>query len=321
MRADDTVGSYINQKLPPIDECPLDDRDCWLLGRWLADGHVGVRGDYWVSIGKEKIDRFEDIAGDAAGTRSEMTAIQIRLKGLSGGLLSLLSECGRGAHEKQVPIQALCFPKEKAAKVLDGYLSGDGHYLADRQRWVASSVSRKLLLGISMLAQRVHGAIASVYAGRVPGETVIQGRTVNTRQDWILCFDIPYDGRREKPFIADDGAWKKVRSADAFRDVETWCLKVDEDESFTAEGCIVKNCPLQLDLIERAVVLWSNPGEVVFSPFTGIGSEGVVSVKKKRKFIGTELKDGYFRIAADNLAHAENESATPSLVDLMEGAA
>jgi len=63
-------------------------------------------------------------------------------------------------------------------------------------------------------------------------------------------------------------------------------------------------CPLQLDLIERALVLWSNPGDVVLSPFMGIGSEGYQSLKAGRKFIGTELKEAYFRQACENLKGA-----------------
>jgi DNA modification methylase len=56
-------------------------------------------------------------------------------------------------------------------------------------------------------------------------------------------------------------------------------------------------CPLQLDVIERAVILWSNPGDVVLSPFMGIGSEGVTSLKLGRRFVGTELKESYWRQA------------------------
>lgn len=56
-------------------------------------------------------------------------------------------------------------------------------------------------------------------------------------------------------------------------------------------------CPLQLDVIERALVMWSNPSDVVLSPFMGIGSEGVVSLKQGRKFIGVELKESYWRQA------------------------
>ena len=56
-------------------------------------------------------------------------------------------------------------------------------------------------------------------------------------------------------------------------------------------------CPLQLDVIERALVLWSNPGDVVLSPFMGIGSEGYQSLKLGRKFCGIELKESYWRQA------------------------
>jgi DNA modification methylase len=69
-------------------------------------------------------------------------------------------------------------------------------------------------------------------------------------------------------------------------------------------------CPLQLDVIERGVLLWSNPGDVVLSPFMGIGSEGFVAVKHKRKFVGVELKDSYFAVAAKNLAAAEANAAS-----------
>jgi len=66
-------------------------------------------------------------------------------------------------------------------------------------------------------------------------------------------------------------------------------------------------CPLQLDVIERCLQLWSNRGDTVLSPFAGIGSEGYVSINQERKFIGIELKDSYFRSAASNLRTAEAE--------------
>lgn len=76
-------------------------------------------------------------------------------------------------------------------------------------------------------------------------------------------------------------------------------------------------CPLQLPLIERAVVLWSNPGDVVISPFAGIGSEGVGAIKLKRRFVGVELKQSYFKQAARYLEQQEIESSTPDLIDMM----
>lgn len=64
-------------------------------------------------------------------------------------------------------------------------------------------------------------------------------------------------------------------------------------------------CPLQLGVIERCVKLWSNPDDVVLSPFMGIGSEGYVSIRHNRRFIGCELKPSYFRVACENLRDAE----------------
>jgi DNA modification methylase len=66
-------------------------------------------------------------------------------------------------------------------------------------------------------------------------------------------------------------------------------------------------CPLQLQVIERGIDLWTNPGDVVLSPFTGIGSEGFVAVRMGRKFIGAELKQSYYQQAAKNLQSAEVE--------------
>lgn len=64
-------------------------------------------------------------------------------------------------------------------------------------------------------------------------------------------------------------------------------------------------CPLQLDVIQRCLQLWSNPGEIVWSPFMGIGSEGYMSLKAGRKFIGAELKESYFKLAIRNLEAAK----------------
>lgn len=63
-------------------------------------------------------------------------------------------------------------------------------------------------------------------------------------------------------------------------------------------------CPLQLTVIRRAIELWTNPGDIVLSPYAGIGSEGYVAVQEGRRFVGAELKDTYFRQAAANLRRA-----------------
>ncbi len=84
------------------------------------------------------------------------------------------------------------------------------------------------------------------------------------------------------------------------------------DETDTLNTAVAKEndderhiCPLQLGTIERCIRLWSNPGDLVLSPFAGIGSEGFESVRLGRRFIGFELKDSYARTAVKNLRLAE----------------
>lgn len=73
-------------------------------------------------------------------------------------------------------------------------------------------------------------------------------------------------------------------------------------------------CPLQLDVIRRAVQLWTNPGDVVLSPFAGVGSEGHVSILEGRKFVGVELKEAYWKTAVANL----KATIKPECRDLFE---
>lgn len=63
-------------------------------------------------------------------------------------------------------------------------------------------------------------------------------------------------------------------------------------------------CPLQLDVIHRAIELWSAKGDSILSPYMGIGSEGYESIKQGRKFIGIELKESYFKQAVLNMKKA-----------------
>lgn len=74
-------------------------------------------------------------------------------------------------------------------------------------------------------------------------------------------------------------------------------------------------CPLQLDVVRRALMLWTNPGDAVLSPFAGIGSEGYESIRADRRFIGIELKASYFTQAVANLRHAERLAKSPKLFD------
>lgn len=115
----------------------------------------------------------------------------------------------------------------------------------------------------------------------------------------------------------DDGRWYFVPGADG-TSIDVWqkyaspvwddinqtnTLNFREGRDSDDERHI---CPLQLDVIERALQLWTNPGDTVLTPFLGIGSEAYMAVKMGRKAIGVELKESYFDLAARNMENAES---------------
>lgn len=128
--------------------------------------------------------------------------------------------------------------------------------------------------------------------------------------DYLLLFRKPGDNENpieHKPDELSVELWQRWASP-VWMDIrQTNVLNRDGAREVNDEKHI---CPLQLDVIKRCVTLWSNPGDVVFSPFMGIGSEGYQALKFKRKFIGTELKDTYFKQAVAFLRRAEAESET-----------
>lgn len=119
---------------------------------------------------------------------------------------------------------------------------------------------------------------------RAPGEneTAIDSRNQVSRNQWIKWAEC---------------CWDDINETDT--------LNVQEARSEKDTRHI---CPLQLGVIERLVKLFSNPGEIVFSPFAGIGSEGYVAVKHGRRFYGIELKPEYHATAENNLRRAERLS-------------
>lgn len=131
--------------------------------------------------------------------------------------------------------------------------------------------------------------------------------------DYLLVFRKPGDnpepvGHKPEDFPVDrwqqwaSPVWMDIRQGNV---LNVRVAREDEDEKHL--------CPLQLDLIERAIVLWSNPGDTVLSPFMGIGSEGVVAVKLGRRYVGAELKDRYFATACRTIGETEAARAAGDL--------
>lgn len=125
--------------------------------------------------------------------------------------------------------------------------------------------------------------------------------------DYMLVFRTTGDS--ERPVLKDPSKypidwWQEAASP-------VW-MTIDQGNVLNREGAKDSQderhiCPLQLDVISRCVELWSNPGDLVFSPFTGIGSEGVQSLRLGRRFVGSELKESYAKQACANMRNATRQ--------------
>lgn len=143
---------------------------------------------------------------------------------------------------------------------------------------------------------------------RKPGDNAVPVKPEVTREEWIQwARPIWHSALDPTDATIDMGplsSWYGIRETNT---LNTAVAREDRDERHIA--------PLQLDLIERCVRLWSNRGETVLSPFAGIGSEGYVSVLHGRRFVGCELKPSYWQTAVANLGKADAKVNTPTLLD------
>ena len=127
------------------------------------------------------------------------------------------------------------------------------------------------------------------------------------------------------PDMEDSSANRNPQSGVSWLEADDYCRKLHKQLPTEAQwekaARSAKDerhvCPLQLPLIDRVVRLWSNPGEIVLSPFMGIGSEGYQSLKRNRRFMGIELNPRYYGVARKNLTEmVESRNRQPSLFAL-----
>lgn len=149
---------------------------------------------------------------------------------------------------------------------------------------------------------------------RAPGDNAVPVKTDVSNEEWIAWARPIWPGTSDVEaaehmealgLAAPRPAWYGIRETNT---LNVRIAREDADERHI--------CPLQLDLVERCVRLWSNRGELVLSPFAGIGSEGYVSLQQRRRFVGCELKPSYWRTAVTNLRSVEASTTEPALFDL-----
>ena len=168
------------------------------------------------------------------------------------------------------------------------------------QRTKALGLLHKTVRGNAAMCR--HGLPDYLITMRAPGDTL--ERVTHYRDDdecYEVCekLNLEYEDEMQKIYPVDK--WQQVASP-VWMDINpSDTLQYQSAREHDDERHI---CPLQLEVIRRGIELWTNPGDVVLSPFAGIGSEGHVAVQMGRKFVGVELKQSYYRQAVRNLHNA-----------------
>lgn len=207
---------------------------------------------------------------------------------------------------------------------------------------VAQTVTQKARDGFKGMVDLRSGVIAEhqaagwIYYGEAAIQKNPQAAATRTHDNGLLFVQLRRDSTVSRPGLADyllifkrpgDNAVPVNPVANGDMTQEDWIAWAHPcwtgiRETSTLNAAIAREdaderhlCPLQLPLIDRVVRLYSNPGELVLSPFAGIGSEGYQSILRGRRFVGCELKPSYFATACGNLAKAVAVSGTPTLLD------
>lgn len=249
-------GDFMVSPIIMTEENPLGltEEDCWLLGRYLADGHIRFdkRNDrensynYAVvySIGSKKVDDF------LAHVKSYHVTHYPHGKSVERCLLCsqvwvnriIQLNLGRNCYEKQVPTSLLMLPKNLCVALVEGFMSGDGSIDKTWGNYHACTTSKRLAYSMAMLIQKAYGVNCGVSAIASRGtKGVIEGRTVNLNPQWSLTFN-KIVKKQAVAHIDYDSIYTPFRSKKKENQSTVYNISVADDESYVCNNRIVHNC-------------------------------------------------------------------------------
>lgn len=229
----------------------LTHEECWLIGRFIADGYTRSeqRPDRPIGstystvvycIGNEKEDDFESHIGQLKYGKSEKTRNATKYTISSHRLLQLCEACGKGAGNKSMPPFLLNLPTDLLKSVLDGYLSGDGCKI--KNYFQCTTISEQLALSLAQAIAKVYHKPFRMYKTDVPETKVIEGRIVKQQPFWIIRYKSG-EASRDQAYCDGCNVWLPVRSVEELPDKKpVYDITVAIDHSFCVCNIAVHNC-------------------------------------------------------------------------------
>lgn len=230
----------------------ITEDEAFILGRYIADGHT--RKDYrisenrpnhrqWqliLSIGKNKIDDFNSKCKIKHSCYSH-TQSTYRCVFSNKRLVELAeNHCGVGAINKYISQTLLNLPINILNELINGYMSGDGSIKDDVYK--ASTISRELAMSLCLAVAKVYKVNTNIIFTKRPNKCIIEGRVVNQNDTYTIEFRKEWKKQSNAKLI-NDIIWLPLKSVICLdKKEQVYNLEVEEDNSYTANNCIVHNC-------------------------------------------------------------------------------
>lgn len=251
---DITKNDYVGINIIKKEENPfnLTQESCWLLGRYIADGHIRhekrkerENSFYYgiiFSIGNNKIEDFKEHLKTYHMSIYPHTKSTYRAVWNSKEFVEFIEEhnFGKSALEKDIPNFILNLPKDLAQSFLEGYLSGDGCQIGNKFK--ANSISQTLIMKLQLLIAKVYSTGGNISFYKRPETTIIEGRTVNQHNTYDIAF-FKKNTEYVKYIVTENYVWFPVKELiDLEEKEDVYNLSVEEDNSYTVNNVIVHNC-------------------------------------------------------------------------------
>lgn len=246
-------GYYVGNHINVNSENPynLSNEDCWILGRYVADGHIrkDKRKDRVdshqyqciLSIGDNKVNQLKDIVKEHKFSCYPHTESTHRIVFSSMKLVNFIidNNFGRNAESKRIPQFILDLPLDKAKSFLDGYMAGDGCQIDNKYQ--ATTISKELAMSLCLLIQKVYRVGCMIYFDERPDKYEIQGRVVNQKNTYMIRF--MKESEKHLWFIEDNIVWYPIKEITNTGKVEdVYNIEVEDDHTYTANNIITYNC-------------------------------------------------------------------------------
>lgn len=227
--------------LPTLYKCGYDEEVLWLVGRFIADGHLRDN-ELIISVGENKLYQFNKVSIPHRVHKNSDSCYRVVFSRKTPiySAVKELTNCGK-AINKMFNTKCLFFDNECVKTILDGYMSGDGCYVEKTNCHQATTTSKDLANQLVLMVQKVFGVGAKIYETKRPKKYIIQGREVNQHDTYMVRYQLS----NYKKCWYNDGKfiWYPIKKVnDMCREEVIYNITVEDDHTYTANNITCFNC-------------------------------------------------------------------------------